>query len=87
MRRYFIGRRQINISNEHKTFSPIETTGEPAVKNTKYNEACAKRKIGANTGQWKEFNLLLHHDVITSISNTSDNKHMRHYNWTFLKSV
>ena len=56
-------------SNEHKTFSPIETTGEPAVPNKKYNEACAKRKIGANTGQWKEFNLLLHHDVITSIRN------------------
>ena len=34
-----------------------------------YNKACKERRVGIATGGWKEFDILLHHDVITSIRN------------------
>lgn len=35
----------------------------------KFNQACLDRREGIATGAWREFDLLLHHDVITTIRN------------------
>ena len=52
-------------------FSSKATTGEgkEATVNQDFNQACLDRRSGISGGDWKEFDLLLHHDVLTSIRN------------------
>ena len=37
--------------------------------NANFNQACLDRRDGISGGGWREFDLLLHHDVVTSIRN------------------
>ena len=41
--------------------------GNTTKPNDNFNQACLDRRAGINTGDWREFDLLLHHDTLTSI--------------------